>query len=150
MPIVWVTWDNAHDYCVWAGGRLPSEAEWEYAARGRSAVSRYGPVDEVSWYSGNSGGQTHAVGEKRPNGFGLYDVLGNVSEWVNDWYDGNYYQNSPSQDPTGPTTGTVRVLRGGDFVLNPGLVRVSDRDDNHPANRNGDVGFRCGGEVLAP
>jgi formylglycine-generating enzyme required for sulfatase activity len=151
MPIVNVTWDDAHEYCAWAGGRLPSEAEWEYAARGGSTEARYGSIDEVAWYGANSGAQTHSVGEKRANGFGLYDMLGNVAERVNDWYDQGYSQNRPSQDPIGPTSGSLRVLRGGSWGVNlPGFVRVSGRDRSSPGVRDNGVGVRCGGEVFAP
>jgi formylglycine-generating enzyme required for sulfatase activity len=150
MPIGSVSWDDAQAYCAWAGGRLPTEAEWEYGARGGSTAARYGPVDEVAWYTANGGDQPHPVGEKRANGFGLYDVLGNVWEWVNDWYDKNYYQNSPSQNPTGPTSGTKRVLRGGSWAGDAGPVRASNRCPSNPASRNRNLGFRCGEEVFAP
>jgi serine/threonine-protein kinase len=150
MPIVNVSWNDAQAYCGWMGGRLPTEAEWEYAARGGSTEARYGPLDEVAWYSGNSGNQTRDVAQKRPNGFGLYDMLGNVWQWVSDWYDEHYYQASPPQDPQGPASGQYRVLRGGSWVIYPRLVRVSCRYGLAPAVRGADVGFRCGGEVVNP
>ncbi len=144
MPIVDVTSDDAQAYCSWTGGRLPTEAEWEYAARAGSTEVRYGPIDEVAWYADNSGRQRldseriwkedeahyykhlnengnnmHEVGQKRANGFGLYDVLGNVYEWVNDWYDKKYYQISPSHDPAGPTRGAEHVVRGDYWGADP-------------------------------
>jgi formylglycine-generating enzyme required for sulfatase activity len=175
MPIVNVKWDEAQAYCTWARGRLPTEAEWEYAARAGSTAARYGDLDEIAWFADNSGRERlesyriwkedqknywkrlgengngiHEVGRKHPNSFGLYDVLGNVWEWVNDWYDPNYYQNSPSQDPSGPASGKFRVLRGGSWGVVPGFVRVSNRDRLNPGSGGYDGGFRCGGEVFAP
>jgi serine/threonine-protein kinase len=147
MPIVDVTWDDAQAYCNWAGGRLPTEAEWEYAAHGGSTEARYGPIDQVAWYASNSGQKTHEVGQKRANRFGLYDMLGNVWEWVNDWYDENYYKNSPAQDPAGPAIGQLRVLRGGSWFNDSRGVRVSDRNRGLPDGWNNFVGFRCGGDV---
>ncbi|HKO03580.1 MAG TPA: SUMF1/EgtB/PvdO family nonheme iron enzyme [Candidatus Acidoferrales bacterium] len=150
MPIVNVSWNDSQAYCQWTGGRLPTEAEREYAARGGSTEARYGPLDEVAWYSGNSGGGTHDVAQKRANGFGLYDTLGIVLEWVNDWYDANYYQNSPSQDPAGPSSGQYRVLRGGSWFIGPRVVRVSYRNGYDPAYRYVDLGLRCVGEANIP
>ncbi len=175
MPIVNVSWDDAQAYCNWAGGRLPTEAEWEYAARAGSTASRYGPLDDIAWYANNCGRQhldfdrilketpnnynklfyengngMHEVGLKRANGFGLYDMLGNVNEWVNDWYDEKYYRQSPSQDPAGPTSGWGRVLHGGHWYNHPNWVRVSHRFFIQPKSQDNDQGFRCVGEVFAP
>jgi formylglycine-generating enzyme required for sulfatase activity len=97
-----------------------------------------------------NGNGMHEVGQKRANGFGLGDVLGNVWEWVNDWYDEKYYQSSPSQDPVGPTRGTLRVLRGGSWGAVPEVVRVSNRGWLGPGDGWHSVGVRCGREVFAP
>jgi formylglycine-generating enzyme required for sulfatase activity/DNA-directed RNA polymerase subunit RPC12/RpoP len=177
MPMVDVTWNDARNYCAWAGGRLPTEAEWEYAARAGSIAARYGNLDEIAWDANNSGRQPfdsdriwredkansdkrldengnnmHEVGQKRPNAFGLYDMLGNVWEWVNDCCgeNENYYQNSPSQDPTGPASGTERVLRGGSWFDFPRYGRASQRHSYSPTTRYINLGFRCSVEKFTP
>jgi formylglycine-generating enzyme required for sulfatase activity len=143
MPVVDVTWNEANDYCKWAGGRLPSEAEWEYAARGGTAGSRYGDLDRIAWYQDNSSNTSHPIELQQANAYGLFDMLGNVWEWVNDWYNGNYYSENPAIDPAGPADGKMRVLRGGSW-LNPGaLVRASDRARSEPDARFNYFGLRC-------
>jgi formylglycine-generating enzyme required for sulfatase activity len=123
--------------------RLPTEAEWEYAARAGTTGDNAADLDSVAWYSINSYSQTHSVGEKQANGWGLYDMLGNVWEWCQDWYGEDYYRNSPAEDPQGPSSGSARVLRGGSWVSVTGVVRVASRDRVGPDYRDSGVGFRC-------
>ncbi len=150
FPLVDVTWEEANQYCAWAGGRLPTEAEWEYAARGGTPQARYGNLAEIAWCKDNAGNQTHQVAAKLPNAYRLYDMLGNVWEWVNDWYDPNCYQNSAPQDPSGPATGQEKVLRGGSWIVDPKLLRASDRYSMKPDVRSDYFGFRCVWEPKTP
>jgi formylglycine-generating enzyme required for sulfatase activity len=172
MPIVNVTWDDAQAYCAWAGGRLPTEAEWEYGARGGSNEARYGPLEDVAWYADNSGNQrldsrriptdihdeavsdnrngVHEVGKKRPNGFGLYDTLGNVWQWVSDWCDKKPYHTISETDPKGPSIGQYCVTRGGSWYSNVRFLRVSSRFGCLPNVRLGDLGFRSVWGIAGP
>jgi len=128
--------------------RLPTEVEWEYAAKSGgkrekySGTSQEGELGEYVWYYGNSGASTHPVGQKKPNGLGLYDMSGNVWEWCADWYDAHYYQNSPKYNPRGPGNGELRVLRGGSWFRGPSFVRTACRLWSDPASRSINVGFR--------
>jgi formylglycine-generating enzyme required for sulfatase activity len=122
-----------------AGYRLPTEAEWEYAARAGMTGPSYGLLESVGWHSDNSGATTHAVGGKTANSFGLYDVLGNVWEWTNDWYD--TYPATVS-DPTGPTTGSGRVSRGGSWNNDARIARAAFRSFYGPDFRSSVLGFR--------
>jgi sulfatase modifying factor 1 len=147
-PVVNVTWDDAVAYCRWAGGRLPTEAEWEYAARAGTTGPYYGDLNAIAWYFGNSGYQTHPVGQKGPNAFRLYDMLGNVWEWVADWYGEKYYAGSEARDPEGPPGGTTRGLRGGSWLNYLRNLRASYRVRYEPGNRYDLLGFRCVREVI--
>jgi formylglycine-generating enzyme required for sulfatase activity len=134
--------------------RLPSEAEWEYACRaGTTTAFNNGSSDDatvgtIAWYSSNSGNQTHAVGGKAANALGLYDMSGNVWEWVNDWYGSTYYSVSPSTNPRGPVSGTSRVLRGGSWSGNTSYVRSSGRNYYTPDSTYTDLGFRLARDVV--
>ena len=143
-PVNCVDWLQARTFCAWAGGRLATEAEWEYAGRGGTTTSRYGPLDRIAWYQANSGGRTQPVGKKQPNDFGLYDMLGNVSEWVEDCYHTSY-AGAPTDGsawvfPCGPG----RVLRGSSWWFRPRYVRISSRDRiDADIRTNPIIGFRC-------
>ena len=150
-PMVRVTWEEARAYCEWAGGRLPREAEWEYAARGGKEGLKYPWGDEISHnranYDGKKGGTTPVAGYEA-NGFGLHDMAGNVWEWCADWFDKSYYGSSPWKDPRGPAGGTVRVLRGGSWGYTTRNLRSSYRFRDGPGLSLVNIGFRSVREVI--
>ncbi len=122
LPVEEMTWDLADMYCKAIGGRLPTEAEWEYAARAGNTTKRYGNLDDIAWHFGNSDLVTHPVRQKKPNAFGLYDMLGNVVEWTYTWYTVQISQEDI--DPQGPKDAEFKGLRGGGFFDLPELVPV--------------------------
>lgn len=144
LPVDSISWDEADDYCRAVGMRLPTEAEWEYAARSGTDGIRYGPLEEVAWSGANAGDATRTVATRKPSEWGFYDMLGNVLEWVNDWFDSAYYKLGVAVDPTGPPKGPGRVIRGGAWY-SPGIeIRASSRRRLNPnADYRGAIGFRC-------
>jgi len=124
---------------VCTGYRLPTEAEWEYAARAGSSGARYGIPQQIAWYADNSELATHRVGELQANAWGLYDMLGNVSEWTHDWHDS--YGGSVT-DPSGPASGATRVRRGVSYNSVALVLRSALRRDSIPSNRDSMIGFR--------
>ena len=151
LPVEQVSWDDCQEFINKLNSitgmrfRLPTEAEWEYAARGGKKSKGYqysgsSKMSEVAWYTANSGSKTHPVGKKQANELGLYDMTGNVLEWCQDWY-GSYVSSSQT-NPTGAFSGFFRVFRGGSWYGNAGNCRSSCRDSYNPGNRNFDLGLR--------
>ena len=127
--------------------RMPTEAEWEYAARGGKKSKGYlysgsNTIGNVAWYTDNSGSKTHPVATKAANELGLYDMSGNVWEWCSDWYSSSYYSSSPQNNPTGPSSGSFRVIRGGSWYYDASGCRVADRGNNSPSSRYYILGVR--------
>lgn len=151
-PVVMVSWDDAQAFIRWLNQkentkryRLPTEAQWEYAARAGSTFAYHfsGMADDYAWYRDNSNDSQHPVRQKKPNAFGLYDMAGNAMEWVQDYYDGNYYRNNPPDtDPQGPSFGKEHVLRGGSWSSRAKYLRSADRAEDDPDDRDNTYGFR--------
>ncbi|HBG08296.1 MAG: hypothetical protein A2075_11680 [Geobacteraceae bacterium GWC2_58_44] len=153
-PVEKVSWNDAQEFVrilrekTGRKWRLPTEAEWEYAARGGGKKQKYpgtsseAEIEEYAWFESNSGLKTHPVGSRKPNDLGIYDMAGNVWQWVHDRYDRDYYRQSPRMNPKGDPFGVNRVLKGGSAYKEADFLRVSYREYQAPELRGNCVGFR--------
>ena len=149
-PMYYVSWEDCQEFISKLNAltgknfRLPTEAEWEFAVRGGNKSRGYkysgsNTLSNVAWYDDNSSYKTHPVATKAPNELGIYDMSGNVWEWCSDWYDD--YSSSSQYNPTGPNSGSRRVIRGGSWFIYAWSCRVSNRDGNYPSI-HGNIGLR--------
>ncbi|HEY5885142.1 MAG TPA: formylglycine-generating enzyme family protein [Pyrinomonadaceae bacterium] len=155
-PMYYVNWDEAQEFIKRLNAmkngfnyRLPTDAEWEYAARAGTTGPYAGSLEAMAWYSANSGGKSHPVGQKQANAWGLYDMHGNVIEWCQDW-NGVSYTAAPAVDPSGPANGKLRVLRGGSWYANARNARSASRRLSTPDGRSLNRGFRVVAVVRTP
>ena len=157
-PAAYITWNDATAYCQWLSTqekttyRLPTEAEWEYACRAGTTTQYsfgddYNELPKYGWHNKNAGGKSHPVGTLLSNGFGLFDMHGNLQEWCGDYYDEKWYSTPSLNDPNGPGVGSHRVLRGGTWNFNASYCRSASRSYYSPSSRNNYHGFRCVSEI---